>query len=288
MTRVAIVTDSSADLTPDQLARWGIRQVPIIVSFGDEGFAAGVELTNADFYARLTAAGAPFPRTAAPSIGAFEEAFGDAMASGATSIVAIVLSGSLSATLAHATAAAAMFPDADIRVFDSQTTSHQLGLLVVAAAELASSGADIDGVLDHLADLRGRSRLYIALDTLEYLKRGGRISAAQAAIGSVLSVKPIITIEAGAVETVDRPRTASRARARVIDLLARGPVERAVVLHTLAPEADAFADELAERLGLSRDLVGIGLVGPVAGAHVGPGALGAAIVAVPGGRSAPR
>ena len=278
MARVALVTDSSADLTPDQLSLWGVRQVPLVVSFGDESFAAGVELTNADFYARLTAPDAPFPRTAAPSIAAFEQAFADALAGGATSIVGILLSGSLSATLSHATAAATQFPDADIRLFDSQTTSHQLGLLVLAAAELASDGADIDRVLEHLMDLRIRSRLYIALETLEYLKRGGRISAAQAAIGSILSVKPIITVEAGVVETVDRPRTASRARARLLDLLAQGPVERAVVLHTLAPDAEGFADELAERLGLSRDLVGVGLVGPVAGAHVGPGAIGAAIV----------
>jgi DegV family protein with EDD domain len=278
MANVAIVTDSSADLEPEQLSRWGIRQVPLIVSFGEESFTAGVELTNASFHARLTAPGTPFPRTAAPSSAAFEEAFRDAFADDATSIVVVVLSGSLSATLSHATAAAAPFPDADIRLFDSRTTSHQLGLLVLAAAELAAHGAEPDAILERLTDLRGRSRLYVMLDTLEYLKRGGRISAAQAAIGSVLSVKPIITIQAGMVETVDRPRTASRARERLLDLLSQGPVERAVVLHTLALDPDQFADELAERLGLARDLVGIGLVGPVAGAHVGPGAIGAAIV----------
>jgi DegV family protein with EDD domain len=279
MARVAIVTDSSADLSPDLVARWGIRQVPLIVSFGEESFTGGVELTNEDFYARLTAPGAPFPRTAAPSTMAFEDAYRDARASGAASILCILLSGKLSATLGHATSARAALPELDVRVFDSLTTSHQLGLLVRAAAELAADGADADTIGEHLVDLRARSRLYIGLDTLEYLKRGGRISAAQAAIGSVLSVKPIITIEDGAVETVDRPRTSSRARARLLELLTQGPVERAVVLHTRSPDADAFAVELAERLGLPRDRVEVGLVGPVAGAHVGPGAFGAAIVA---------
>jgi DegV family protein with EDD domain len=278
MARVAIVTDSSADLGPGALAAWGICQVPLIVSFDDESFAAGVELTNEAFYERLTRPGAPFPRTAAPSIAAFETAYREAQAAGADAVVCVLLSGALSATLAHATAAAAAFADIGIHVFDSRTTSHQLGLLVLAAAELAASGVDADLIIGRLADLRARSRLYISLDTLEYLKRGGRISAAQAAIGSVLSVKPIITIEAGAVQTVDRPRTASRARSRLLELLTQDRVERVVVLHTLASDADVFADELAARLGITRDLVSVGLVGPVAGAHVGPGALGAAIV----------
>ena len=278
MARVAIVTDSSADLAPDLLSRWAIHQVPLIVSFGDDSFSAGVELTNADFYARLTAPAAPFPRTAAPSIASFDDAYRAALAAGAQSVVCITLSGRLSATMSHASAARTALPDVDIRIFDSLTTSHQLGLLVRAAAELAADGADADAIVAQLADMRDRSRLYIALDTLEYLKRGGRISSAQAAIGSVLSVKPIITVEGGAVETVERPRTSSRARARLLELLTQGPVQRAVVLHTNAPGVEGFADELAERSGLARDDVEVGLVGPVAGAHVGPGAMGAAIL----------
>jgi DegV family protein with EDD domain len=279
MARVAIVTDSSADLAPDTMTRWGIRQVPLIVSFGEESFTAGVELTNEDFYARLTAPGAPFPRTAAPSATAFEDAYRDALADGAASVVCITLSDRLSATMAQAALARTALPDADIRVFDSRTTSHQQGLMVRAAAELAAQSADAGAVVAHLEDMRERSRLYVALDTLEYLRRGGRISAAQAAIGSVLSVKPIITIEDGVVETVDRPRTHSRARARLLELLSARPVERAVVLHTSSPVAEGLADQLAERNRLSRDRIEIGLVGPVAGAHVGPGAFGAAILA---------
>ena len=126
-------------------------------------------------------------------------------------------------------------PTSDVRIVDSQTTSHQLGLLVRAAAEMAADGADADAIVEHLADLRDRSRLYIASTPSSTSSAAGGSSAAQAAIGSVLSVKPIITIEDGVVETVDRPRTSSRARARLLELLALEPVERAVVLHTSSP-----------------------------------------------------
>jgi DegV family protein with EDD domain len=278
MASVAIVTDSSADLTAEQLSSRGIHQVPLVVSFGDESFRSGVELTNEEFYRRLTAPGAPFPRTAAPSTAGFEQAFGEALAAGADSIVCVTLSARLSATWSHAESARRAFRDTDIRVVDSRTTTHQQGLLVLQAAEAAADGADASIIAALLEDLVSRSRLYFGLATLEFLKRGGRISAAQAAVGSVLSVKPIITVEDGVVETADRPRTASRARTRLLELLSARPVERAVVLHTLAPDAEAFADELAARTGLDRGAVEIGLVGPVAGSHVGPGAMGAAVL----------
>jgi DegV family protein with EDD domain len=278
MANVAIVTDSSADLSAELLAQAGIRQVPLVVSFGEESFRSGAELTNEAFYARLTAPGAAFPRTAAPPVAGFEEAYREALEGGADGVVCVTLSARLSATYSHAEAARQAFPDADIRVIDSRTTTHQEGLLVRQAAEAAAAGASVSAVAELLEDLVARSRLYFGLHTLEYLKRGGRISAAQAAVGSVLSVKPIITIEEGVVETVDRPRTASRARARLLELLSARPIERAVVLHTLAPDAEAFADELAARTGVGRTAVEIGLVGPVAGSHVGPGAMGAAVL----------
>ncbi|HUG53866.1 MAG TPA: DegV family protein [Vicinamibacteria bacterium] len=282
MANVAIVTDSSADLTAEQLASAHIHEVPLVVSFGEESFRSGSELTNEDFYRRLTAPGAPFPRTAAPPTSGFEAAYAGALAAGADSIVCVTLSARLSATYSHADSARRAFRDADIRIVDSRTTTHQQGLIVLKAAEAAAGGADADAVTDLLHRLVARSRLYFGLHTLEYLKRGGRISAAQAAVGSVLSVKPIITVEEGVVETVDRPRTASRARARLLELLSARPVEHAVVLHTLAPDVEAFADELAARTGLDRGSVDIGLVGPVAGSHVGPGAMGAAVL-YPGG-----
>lgn len=278
MARVAIVTDSSADLPAEQLAALGVRQVPLIVSFGEESFRSGVDLSHEEFYRRLTAPGAPFPRTAAPSTASFEQAYGEALAAGADSLVCVTLSARLSATHAHAEAARRGFAGTPIHIVDSRTTTHQLGLLVRQAAEAATAGEDAAAIVALLDDLVTRSRLYFGLNTLDYLRRGGRISAAQAAVGSVLSVKPIITIEDGAVETADRPRTASRARARLLELLSARPVERAVVLHTLAPDVDAFADELAQRVGLQRPSVGIGLVGPVAGSHVGPGAMGAAVL----------
>jgi DegV family protein with EDD domain len=116
------------------------------------------------------------------------------------------------------------------------------------------------------------------LETLEYLRRGGRISGAQAAIGSVLSVKPIITVENGLVETADKVRTRSKARERLLELLTAKPVERLAVLHGMAPDIDAFADELARRTGVERSAVTIDLIGASVGPHLGPGAYGAVVM----------
>jgi DegV family protein with EDD domain len=122
------------------------------------------------------------------------------------------------------------------------------------------------------------SRLYFVVDTLEYLKRGGRISAAQAAIGSVLMVKPIITVEDGVVETIDKPRTAGKARARLLELLTAQPVERAIVIHTHAAGVGLFADDLAEAIGVPVERLETVLIGPSVAPHVGPGAYGAAVL----------
>jgi DegV family protein with EDD domain len=185
----------------------------------------------------------------------------------------------LSATHASATAAREALPDAPIRIVDSGTASWSIALLALLAAEVAATGADLETVAEATGEAAARSRLYVALDTLEYLRRGGRISAAQAAIGSVLSVKPIITIEKGVVETVDRPRTRSRARARTLELLEGVPLERLVVLHTMTQDVEAYADLVADRTGLDRGAIDIRLVGPTVAPHVGPGACGVAFIA---------
>ena len=138
----------------------------------------------------------------------------------------------------------------DIRVIDSDTASYGFGLLAIMASEMSGAGASADEIEAMVEARKHDSHLFVVLETLEYLKRGGRISAAQAAIGGILSVKPIITIEDGLVETADKPRTRSKARERLLELITARPIERAVVLSGMATDPEAFATELAARRGL--------------------------------------
>jgi DegV family protein with EDD domain len=143
---------------------------------------------------------------------------------------------------------------------------------------MAAAGADAEAIVAMVERRKPDTRFFVVLETLEYLKRGGRISGAQAAIGGVLSVKPIITIADGLVETTDRPRTRGKARQCLLELLTEKPVERAVVLHAQTPDIEAFADELASRAGIARASMTIRLIGPSIGPHVGPGAYGAVVL----------
>ncbi|MEJ7751824.1 MAG: DegV family protein [Candidatus Limnocylindrales bacterium] len=276
--RVAIVTDSASDLSAELAAEHAVTVVPLVVTFGEESFLSGVELSMEDFYRRLKAPDAPFPKTAACSPGDFAAAFRTALDQGHEAVVCITVGAKLSGTMKAAEIAREGMPDAAIHLVDSGTASMQFGLLVLRAAEMAREGATAEAIVEELRQRLPASRLYVALDTLEYLKRGGRISGAQAAIGSVLSVKPIITIADGVVETADKPRTRSRARQRVLELLASQPVEQAWVMHAQAPDIESFREELATALGLPRETIGMGLIGPSVAPHVGPGAYGAAVL----------
>ncbi|MEO7118395.1 MAG: DegV family protein [Candidatus Limnocylindrales bacterium] len=278
MAKVAIVTDSAAEIPHDVAAAAGITVVPLIVSFGADEFRAGVDLSMDDFYARLTAPGAPFPKTAACGPGDFQAAFERLLDGGAEAVVCVTVGSRLSATHRSAELARDAMAGRAVYVVDSDSACMGEGLLALFAAESAARG---DRAEDIAAAVKARvsdSRVLIALDTLEYLRRGGRISGAQAAIGSVLSVKPIITIADGLVQTLDKPRTRTRARARLLELLADRPVERAWVLHSGVPEVEAFADEVASLLGLPRSDVPVTRMGPSIAPHVGPGAVGAAVL----------
>ena len=278
MSRVAVVTDSAADLPPGLASGAGVTVVPLLVTFGEREYRAGIDMTPEEFWRRLTEPGAPFPRTAACAPGAFRDAFEHLFAAGAESVVCVTVGAKLSATLESARLARAALPERDIRLVDSASASMGQGMLALLAAELASAGATADAVIAELERRRHDGRLYVALDTLEYLRRGGRISAAQAAIGAALSIKPIITVEDGVVATADRVRTRRAARARLIELLTARPIERLVVIHGAAPEVGEFAAELADRAGLDESAVPRALIGPAVGAHLGPGVYGAVVL----------
>jgi DegV family protein with EDD domain len=278
MASVALVTDTSSDLLPEQAAAAGIRLVPLTVSFGDETFAAVTELSNEAFYERLTAPGAPLPRTAAPNPQQFEAAYRDALDGGADSVVCLTISSELSATYSSAVQGASSFASGQVEVVDSRTTTHAMGMIATAAADLARDGRSPADVLALTRDLVTRSYLVFTVDTLEYLQKGGRIGRASALLGTVLSIKPILGVQDGAVVPVDRVRTASKARARLMELLTERRVERVTVLHTVTPGIEAFRDDVALAVGLEPAAVDIGLVGPVAGTHVGPGMYGISLI----------
>lgn len=272
---VRIVTDSACDLDAATAEELGIEVVPLSIRFGDEEYTDGVNLSTDQFYAKMASSEA-LPETAAPSPGAFEEAFRRHAEAGADAIVCVNLSSSLSATMQAAeNGAKAVEDDLDVRVIDSRSISTGLGTMVRRAATAAADGQDVDSVTELVQDLTGRTRVLGTLDTLENLKKGGRIGNAQALLGSLLSIKPLVDISTGEVEEAGKART----RRKAIDwlrskIVAQTGVEDLCLLHGGAP------DDIDTLLGLlaptfSRDDVQIATIGPVIGTHGGPRVLGA-------------
>lgn len=278
MSRVAIITDSASDLPPEVAAAAGITVVPLIVSFGAESFRTNVNLTTEEFWARMIAPGAPFPTTAAASPGDFQAAYQAAFDAGADAIVCVTVSADLSGTIKSATIAAGMLPDREIHVVDSRSASMGHGMLAQIGAEMAAAGRSGAEIAAELEATKTRIDLYVALDTLEYLKRGGRISGARAAMGTMLSIKPIITVTDGIVEQAERVRTRAKARERCLELLTARPMERATVLHTTQADVEEFRAKFLERSGLDPAVVQTRTVGPSVGPHLGPGCVGAVAV----------
>jgi DegV family protein with EDD domain len=250
------------------------------VSFGNEDYKAGTEISTEEFWRRMTAPDAPFPKTAASSPGDFKAAYEKAFADGADAVVSIQVAGTLSATLKSAENARAMLPDRDIYVIDSGSASMGEGILALMAVDLARMGVSAAEIARILTDRAKDLDLFVALDTLEYLKKGGRISGARAAIGTLLSVKPIITIRDGVVEAIERPRTAGKARARVTELLTERPVERLAILYTPPADGESFKREIVERLGGSVEAAHVTVqpVGSSVGPHLGPGCIGGVVL----------
>jgi fatty acid kinase fatty acid binding subunit len=267
-------------MEPQVAAADGIGIVPLLVTFGDETFKAGEELSTKAFWDRMTAPDAPFPKTAASSPAEFKDAYEAAFADGAEAVVSIHVASSLSGTIKSAQIARDMLPDRDIYVVDSLGASMAQGILAMMGAEMADADRPAGEIAETLESRAPDMRMYVALETLDYLRKGGRISGPQAAIGNLLSVKPIIRVNQGVVDTVDRVRTRGKARERLIELICERPIERLAILHTLSPEVEAFRDEVIERSGGHLDTadVPISLVGASVGPHLGPGCVGAAVL----------
>jgi fatty acid kinase fatty acid binding subunit len=280
--RIVFVTDSASDLDPALARATGIRVVPLAVTFAEDTYRAGVDMSNEEFWRRMTAPDAPFPKTAAASPGDVKAIYEGIFAEGADAIVSVHVAGSLSGAIKSAEIARGMLPDREIHVVDSQGASMAESILCFLGQAMAAGGSSAEEIADTLSERANDLRMVVSLETLEYLKKGGRISGAQAAIGSILSVKPIISVEHGVVETADRPRTRSKSRERCIELLTERPIERAAILHTIVgPDmgyVEAFKAEVVRRASLDPAAVTVSIVGPSVGPHLGPGCLGAAVL----------
>jgi DegV family protein with EDD domain len=277
VSHVAIVTDSASDMDPARAAGLGIRIVPLEVTFGSESYKAGVDLSTDQFWQRMTAPDAPFPKTAASSPGDFRAVYDAAFAAGADAIVSIHVAGTLSGTIKSAEVAKGMLPDREIHIVDSTGASMCEGLLAELAVGMAAMGVGAAEIARVCEERRADVAMIVALDTLEYLKRGGRISGAKAAIGTLLSVKPIIEVKDGKVEQAAQVRTRGKAREAVIDMICVRPIERMSVLHTTNADVEVFREAIMARVpgGIDPANVSIDLVGPSVGPHLGPGCVGA-------------
>lgn len=269
---VKIVTDSAADLDPALAAELDVRVVPLTIRFGDEEFTDGVELTPEQFYAKM-ASSEVFPATAAPAPGAFETAIREAGADG-DAVVVINISSDLSATMQSAeNAARAIGDDLDVRVVDSKSITATQGLKVIHAARAGAGGATADDVVALVEDLRTHSRVYGALSTLDNLKKGGRIGGAQAMLGSVLSIKPIIDISTGSVTEAGKVRTRRKSLIWMRDKLFAEPhIDELALCSGNSDDVEELLELIAPRY--DREQVQLWTIGPVIGTHGGPGVIG--------------
>lgn len=270
---VAVVTDSTADFPPGAMPA-GVQTVPLLVHVDGRSTFDG-ELSSADLVAALRSK--RMVTTSRPTPAAFDRAYRSAFDAGATHVVSIHLSRDLSGTWDSARLAAQDYPYGAVRVVDSRSTAMGLGFAVLAAARAVADGAATAAVQDAAVAAVDRTSCFFYLDTLEYLRRGGRIGTAQALFGTALSIKPLLHVHQGRIVPLEKVRTSARAVARILqmalDSAGGGPVDVAVQ-HLAAPErAEAVVAALRDRLPTASSIV-CGEVGAVVGAHTGPGTVG--------------
>ncbi len=281
MAGTRIVTDSTADLPAEMIQELGITVVPLIVRFGAEALREGLEITNAEFYHRLTV-DPEHPSTSQPSPGEFIEAY-QGIADEADEIISIHVSSDLSGTCESATNAAGSDDvGKPVHVVDSRSVSMGLGYLVALAAERARDGVGAEAILSELRDWIQRGRICFLLDTLEYLKRGGRIGAAQAFLGSLLRVKPVLHVLGGVVEPLDRARSVRQATDRIVRYIRdEAGDERLAYAAILYSTNEQLGMDIKQRIDAEFDIGRwyVTEIGAVIGAHTGPGAVGVAFPA---------
>jgi DegV family protein with EDD domain len=271
---VRIVTDSACDLPQSVADELAIEIVPLTIRIDGNEYVDRRDLTVAEFWEKC-AASATLPETSAPAPGEFEQTYRKLAESGATSVVTISLSGALSATMQSAEVAARSVADVlPVTVIDSRSVTLGQGAIVASCARLAAGGATHDEIVAHAHDLAGRTHVWGALDTLDNLKKGGRIGGAKALLASALAIKPIIEVRDGKVEQGGKQRTRSKALAFLVEKVAAvDGLDRLFVLQADCRDVDQFVEML--RPHVEGEIV-VGDIGPVVGSHAGRGTIGVA------------
>jgi DegV family protein with EDD domain len=275
---IRIVADSTCDLPPDLVRAHRISVVPLVINADGHSYLDGVDLSRQEFYLRLPGYKSS-PTTSVPGIGAFRDVYERLASEGADEILSIHIASSLSAAADTARLAAQETHGAKVTVLDSGQLSLGTGFMALTAAEEAARGAAMSELLERLADQGKRSHVIAALETVEFLRRSGRVSGFQSNIATLLRVKPLLTMHNGQAGS-ERVRTRTRALRRVIELTAAlGPLERLALVHTNAPrEAEALAAQSRHLFPAGQELLSVNVTS-VIGAHIGPGAVGFACIA---------
>lgn len=278
MSGVYIVSDSSCDLERAETNALKIEVVPLSIRFGNEEFTDRHDLSVDDFYVRMSNSD-ELPQTACPSPGAFDQAFCNASDAGADAVICLTISSELSNTYQSArTAASGWGGPMPVHVIDTRSASSGLGTLVLEAAKTAGGGADAASVLRLVDGLIPRIHVIAALNTLENLKKGGRIGGAKAMVGSILSIKPLLDLTGGVVQEAGRARTRKRAMDWLYDRMREsGPIEHVAVMHSGAPDIEEFLDLIAPHF--PREVVRVGKMGAVIGTHGGAQMIGVSWIA---------
>ncbi|HTP07423.1 MAG TPA: DegV family protein [Anaerolineae bacterium] len=281
MPKIAFVSDTDSSLPEDMAARYYIQQVPITVQFGEESFLTGVDIDDTMLFERIDQEH-KLPSTAAPSPGQFLKAYESALADGAESILCFTVSSAVSATYNNAVNAQQLLPGCDITVVDTHSLSLGQGFMVSAAAEAAQQGASKEDCLRCAQDVGQRVHLFAALATLKYLAMSGRVGSIAAGMAGLLSIKPILTIQDGKLELLERIRTQKKAWQRTIELTEQAaggkPIERMGIVHVAALQAAKdFEQLLRASLDCPTDIL-VNDLTPGLSVHTGTGLVGVAIV----------
>lgn len=281
MSKVAIVTDSTAYLPKDLVAAYNITVVPLVVIWGEETLRDNVDIAPQEFYERLSTAKV-MPSTSQATIKAFADAFEELHAEG-YEILTVVISSGLSGTLDSAIQAKKMVPEATVELLDSKMTSVPLAFMALSAARAAKRGASLAECKQIAELVRDHATVYFAVDTLEFLHRGGRIGTASRFLGTALNLKPILQLEDGKIEALEKVRTAKRAHARLIELVESGVNDKSSInmIGVVNAAAEEAANELLSEIKARfspQELMLVNL-SPVIGTHTGPGTVGVAFVA---------